>query len=52
MCPRVFHLKCAGMDKEPEEDWACSECHAVMQAENIENRYVRDVSSLYTCYCV
>ncbi|XP_047477178.1 protein kinase C-binding protein 1-like isoform X3 [Penaeus chinensis] len=38
MCPRVFHLKCAGMDKEPEEDWACSECHAVMQAENIENR--------------
>lgn len=41
MCPRVFHLKCAGMDKEPEEDWACSECHAVMQAENIENRYVR-----------
>ncbi|CAL4136566.1 unnamed protein product, partial [Meganyctiphanes norvegica] len=38
MCPRVFHLKCAGMDKEPEEDWACSECHAIMQAENIENR--------------
>ena len=38
MCPRVFHLKCAGMDKEPEEDWACSECHAVMQAENTENR--------------
>ncbi|XP_064116215.1 LOW QUALITY PROTEIN: MYND-type zinc finger-containing chromatin reader ZMYND8-like [Macrobrachium nipponense] len=38
MCPRVFHLKCAGMEKEPEEDWACSECHAVMQAENIENR--------------
>ncbi|CAL4068084.1 unnamed protein product, partial [Meganyctiphanes norvegica] len=36
MCPRVFHLKCAGMDKEPEEDWACSECHAIMQAENIE----------------
>ncbi|KAK4310909.1 hypothetical protein Pmani_017564 [Petrolisthes manimaculis] len=38
MCPRVFHLKCAGMEKEPEEDWACSECHAVMQAENTENR--------------
>ncbi|XP_068244518.1 MYND-type zinc finger-containing chromatin reader ZMYND8 isoform X2 [Palaemon carinicauda] len=38
MCPRVFHLKCAGMEKEPDEDWACSECHAVMQAENIENR--------------
>ncbi|XP_045599040.2 uncharacterized protein [Procambarus clarkii] len=38
MCPRVFHLKCAGIECEPEEDWACSECHAVMQAENIENR--------------
>ena len=38
MCPRVFHLKCAGMEKEPEEDWACSECHAIMLAENVENR--------------
>ena len=38
MCPRVFHLKCAGIETEPEEDWACSECHAIMLAENVDNR--------------
>ncbi|KAF2349142.1 Zinc finger FYVE/PHD-type [Trinorchestia longiramus] len=39
MCPRVFHLRCANLDSAPPQDWACHHCHAIMLADNVENRY-------------
>ncbi|XP_037079174.1 protein kinase C-binding protein 1-like [Pollicipes pollicipes] len=32
-CPRVFHLKCAGLAADPPGDWVCGECRRVVQAE-------------------
>lgn len=36
-CPRVFHLKCAGLQADPPGDWVCVECRRVLQAETVEN---------------
>ena len=37
-CPRVFHLKCIGMETNPSEDWVCPECVLIMTAENMDTR--------------
>ena len=37
-CPRVFHLKCIGMESNPSEDWVCPECVLIMTAENMDTR--------------
>ncbi|XP_077990603.1 MYND-type zinc finger-containing chromatin reader ZMYND8-like [Glandiceps talaboti] len=26
VCPRVYHVRCAKLDEEPEGDWFCPEC--------------------------
>ncbi|XP_037082061.1 protein kinase C-binding protein 1-like [Pollicipes pollicipes] len=36
-CPRVFHLKCAGLNADPPGDWVCVECRRVVQAETVAN---------------
>ncbi|XP_047736969.1 uncharacterized protein LOC108677761 isoform X2 [Hyalella azteca] len=38
MCPRVYHLRCANLESAPPQDWACHHCHAIMLADNVENR--------------
>ena len=37
-CPRVFHLKCIGLETSPAEDWVCPECVLIMTAENMDTR--------------
>ncbi|ELT95529.1 hypothetical protein CAPTEDRAFT_219104 [Capitella teleta] len=37
LCPRVYHLKCMGIEA-PGADWACPECEAMMKAECLDTR--------------
>ena len=30
LCPRVFHAKCLGADREPTGEWVCPECEVTM----------------------
>jgi len=37
-CPRVYHLKCLNLKKNPEvENWFCPVCIKIMNAESAEN---------------
>ncbi|KAL0281647.1 UNVERIFIED_CONTAM: hypothetical protein PYX00_002572 [Menopon gallinae] len=37
-CPRVFHLKCVSLSKDPSKDWICPECSLVLHAEKMSTR--------------
>lgn len=37
-CPRVFHLKCVSLSKDPFKNWICPECSLVLHAETISTR--------------
>ncbi|EEB10899.1 zinc finger and mynd domain-containing protein, putative [Pediculus humanus corporis] len=37
-CPRVFHLKCVSLSKDPSKNWICPECSLVLHAEKMSTR--------------
>ena len=39
-CPRVFHIKCAGVKMAPPSDWACGPCVEATKADALSNRCV------------
>ncbi|CAI9721069.1 kinase C-binding 1-like isoform X1 [Octopus vulgaris] len=38
LCPRVYHIKCLGLDEPFPEVWVCPECEKIMRAECINTR--------------
>ncbi|KAK6633247.1 hypothetical protein RUM44_003848 [Polyplax serrata] len=37
-CPRVFHLKCVSLTKDPSKNWICPECSLILHAEKMSTR--------------
>ncbi|UJR10320.1 hypothetical protein I4U23_014526 [Adineta vaga] len=47
LCPRVYHIKCLGLNTLPDKKWACPECKITISSLNIFNSEYQTENELH-----